>query len=77
MDFVRINSEVYERTLLETEDRRVGVAVLPVLTDGIAPVLPSHRILEFAGGYRHAVERKGPSLRYLPCSDDTALAVSR
>ena len=75
MDFVRINGEMDERTLFETEERGVGVAVLPVLTDGITPGLAGHRILEFAGGYGYAVKRKyhvdGICLawvtRHLPC----------
>ena len=58
VDFVRISGEVDECTPFETEERRVGVAVLPVLTDGIAPGLAGHWILEFACGYRYAVERK-------------------
>ena len=54
--FVGVGGEVNEGPFLEAEERGVGVAVLLVLADGVAPRLTSHRVLELAGRHRHAVE---------------------
>ena len=40
--------EVDEGAALEAEERRVGVAVLLVLADGVVPGLAGHRVLELA-----------------------------
>lgn len=58
MDFVRVGGEVDEGALLEAEQRRVGIAILLVLTNGALPGLTGHRILEFAGRHRDAIERE-------------------
>ena len=57
-DLVGVGGEVDEGATLEAEERRVGVAVLLVLADGVAPVLAGHRVLEFAHRHRHAVEHE-------------------
>ena len=66
MDLVGVGCEVDEGAPLEAEERRVGVAILLVLADGVAPVLAGHRVLEFAGRHRHAVEREDEVERVAP-----------
>ena len=58
VDLVGVGGEVDQGALLESEDRGVGVAVLPVLPHGAPPGLTGHRVLELAGGHRQAVERE-------------------
>ena len=56
--FVRVRGEVRERPFREAEERRRGIAILPVLARGVAPTLPGGGILEFDGGHRQAVQRQ-------------------
>ena len=58
VDLVGVGGEVDQGALAELEDGGGGVAVLLVLPHGAAPSLTGHRVLEFAGGYRQAVERE-------------------
>ena len=58
VDLVGVGGEMDEGPLLEPEDSSGGVAILLVLSDGAAPILAGHRILEFAGCDRHAIERE-------------------
>lgn len=58
VDLFRVGGEVDEGSLLETEERCVRVAVLLVLADRAAPRLPSHRVLQLAGGDGYAIERE-------------------
>ena len=58
VDLVRVNGEVHQRALAPAEQRRVGVAILLVLADGVFPGLVGHAILHLAGGDGEAVERE-------------------
>ena len=58
VDLVRVRGEVDERALLEAEDRSPRVAVLAVLPAGVPPALSRPRVLQLAGGDRHAVQRE-------------------
>jgi len=55
-DEIGIDSEVDERTLLEAEQRKPRVAVVLVLALGVLDVLAGHRVLEFRGDDRNAID---------------------
>ena len=56
VDLVGIGGEMDEGAPPRAEERRAGVAVLPVLANGVAPGLAGHRVLELGRRHRHAVE---------------------
>ena len=56
VDLVRVHGEMYEGPLLELKDQILGVAVAPVLVDGVPPGLAGHGVLELRRGDGNAVQ---------------------
>jgi hypothetical protein len=59
IDLVGVYGKVDQGALFELKDEVLGIAVVLVLVDGVAPGLARHRVLEFGGGDGDAVQAQG------------------
>ena len=58
IDQVRVHGEVAETPAIGQQRLAAGVAVVPVLVDGVLHGLPAQRVLEFGGEQRNAVQEQ-------------------
>ena len=83
VNLVWIGGEVDEGALLEREQRRPGITVVPVLRHGVEPGLAGGRVFDLDCGDRESVNRKqqvhgrvgGRVTRHLPGDGEPVLAV--